>query len=60
LTTGSDDDVIDTELGLTFGDFRNSLMILRVAAARTVRGLFMRSDLGKLERNTNYEQPAAH
>jgi hypothetical protein len=60
LTTGSDDDVIDAELGLTFGDFRNSLMILHVTAVRTVTGLFTRSDLGKLERSISYEQPTAH
>lgn len=53
LVTGSDDDLIDSELGLTFGDFRSSLLILRVAAVQSVAGPFMRSSLGKLRRDTN-------
>jgi hypothetical protein len=53
LATGSDDDLIDSELGLTFGDFRSSLLILRVASVQSVAGPFMRSSLGKLGRDTN-------
>jgi len=50
LATASDDEIIDAELGLTFGDFRSSLLILRVAGMQYVLGPFMRSTLGKLER----------
>lgn len=50
LTTGSDADIIDVELGLTFGDFRSSLLILRVVTIESVPGPFIRSALGKLER----------
>jgi hypothetical protein len=52
LATGSDDDLIDSELGLTFGDFRSSLLILRVAEVQSVAGPFMRSSLSKLRRGT--------
>jgi hypothetical protein len=53
LATGNDDDLIDSELGLTFGDFRSSLLILRVSAVQSVAGPFMRTSLGKLEKDTN-------
>lgn len=45
-----DDDLIDEELGLTFGDLRNSLLILRVRRSETVQGPFLRSNLGQMER----------
>lgn len=44
------DEQIDTELGLTFADFRNSLLILRVNDARVTTGPFLRNSLGRLER----------
>jgi hypothetical protein len=44
--TQNDDDVIDTELGLTFGDIRNSLLVLCVVKIQTVTGPFLRSNLG--------------
>lgn len=50
LATASDDEIIDGELGLTFGDFRSSLLILRVVAIQSVLGPFMRSTFGRLER----------
>lgn len=43
---GNDDDVIDAELGLTFGDVRNSLLVLRVKEIENVSGPFLRSTLG--------------
>lgn len=49
-----DDDVLDAELGITFGDFRNSLLILRVQDVQPIMGLFLRSSLGRFER-TNPE-----
>ncbi len=41
----SDDDVLDEELGLTFGDVRNSLLVLRVVAIQNIAGPFLRSNL---------------
>lgn len=52
--TAHDDDVIDAELGITFNDFRNSLLILRVHDVTPITGLFLRSSLGQFER-TNPE-----
>lgn len=49
-----DNDVLDAELGITFGDFRNSLLILRVQDIQPIMGLFLRSSLGRFER-TNLE-----
>ncbi len=48
----SEDDMIDAELGLTFGDVRNSLLILRVVAIRDVTGPFLRSNLGRAEKDS--------
>jgi len=47
----SDEDLIDPELGLTFSDFRSSLLILRVTTVQPVTGLFLRSSLGRFERD---------
>jgi hypothetical protein len=44
------DEQIDSELGLTFADFRNSLLILKVNDVRVVNGPFLRNGLGRLER----------
>ncbi len=49
-----DDNVLDAELGITFSDFRNSLLILRVQEVQPIMGLFLRSSLGRFER-TNLE-----
>lgn len=49
-----DDDVIDEELGLRFGDLRNSLMILRVRGVQVVPGPFLRSNLGRVERTDEH------
>lgn len=46
----SDDEIIDEELGLTFGDIRNSLLVLRVEEKDNVYGLFLRSQFGGVER----------
>jgi hypothetical protein len=48
-TAGAGDETIDAELGLTMGDFRHSLLRLRVASIRQVAGPFYRSQLGRLE-----------
>lgn len=47
--TGNDDDVIDQELGLTFGDLRSSLLLLHVKKVEVIQGPLLRSSLGKLE-----------
>jgi hypothetical protein len=47
----NDDDVIDTELGLTFGDVRNSLLMLRVIGIYRVTGPILRSYLGQAEKD---------
>ena len=51
LTGGSDGAVIDADLGLTFGDFRNSLLVLRVATVQPITGPFLRTSMGTLERH---------
>jgi hypothetical protein len=43
-------DIIDEDLGLTFQDFRDSLLILQVKAIGKQKGLFSRDMLGHLER----------
>lgn len=54
-TTGtsaqSDDDIIDEDLGLRFGDFRSSLQVLTVEETTTVAGPFLRTTLGRIGRN---------
>lgn len=47
----NDDDVIDTELGLTFGDIRNSLLVLRVIELENIAGPFLRTSLGRVEKD---------
>ncbi|MGB3940826.1 MAG: hypothetical protein WBK96_04945 [Candidatus Manganitrophaceae bacterium] len=47
----NDDDVIDAELGLTFGDVRNSLLVLRVMGLQNVTGPFLRSNLARAEKD---------
>jgi hypothetical protein len=49
----SDDDVIDEQLGLTFGDVRNSLLVLRVVAVQNIAGPFLRSNLGRAEKDVS-------
>lgn len=49
--TQSDEDVIDEDLGLRFGDFRSSLQVLTVEKTATVRGPFLRTTLGRVGRN---------
>ena len=44
-----DDEIIDSDLNLTFGDLRSSLMLLEVYQVESVNGLWLRSELGKLE-----------
>ncbi len=48
----SDDDVIDAELGLTFGDVQNSLLVLRVVGIENVSGPFLCINLGRAEKDT--------
>lgn len=49
-----DNDVIDETLGLTFTDIRSSLLILRVETTLPISGLFLRNELGRLERDSTY------
>lgn len=46
----NEDDIIDNELGLTFGDIRNSLLVLDVKNIEIVSGPFLRSSLGRIEK----------
>lgn len=55
LAVGGEDDIINAELGLTFEDFRNSLLILQVGTVRTITGPFLYSSLGRLEKQSNDE-----
>ena len=50
-----EDDVIDAELGLTFGDIRNSLLVLQVNSIETLPGPFLRSSLGRIEKEAYHE-----
>ena len=43
--------VVDADLGLTFDDFRNSLLVLKVISANRITGPFLRSRLGAVERS---------
>jgi hypothetical protein len=45
-----DTTVLDSELGLTFSDFRDSLMVLTVETVQDRQGLFLRQNLGRLIR----------
>lgn len=47
----SDEDIIDEDLGLRFGDFRSSLEVLTVEKTATIRGPFLRTTLGRVGRN---------
>jgi hypothetical protein len=49
--TSSEQDIIDAELGITFDDFKSSLMLLRITDKRTVAEPVFKSRLGRLERN---------
>jgi len=49
--TQRDEDVIDEDLGLRFGDFRSSLQVLTVEETATVRGPFLRATLGRVGRD---------
>lgn len=50
VDSDSDAEVFDRDLGLTFGDFRHSLVVLTVDSVQRVSGPFLRSSLGKLEK----------
>jgi hypothetical protein len=47
----AEQDIIDADLGITFDDFRSSLMLLRVTDKRLVSGPVFKSRLGRLERS---------
>jgi hypothetical protein len=49
--TSSEQDIIDAELGITFDDFKSSLMLLRITDKRTIAEPVFKSRLGRLERN---------
>ena len=46
----SGEDVLDSDLSLSFQDFRDSLIILQVESVESRFGLFARNSLGQLER----------
>lgn len=43
-----DNELIDKDLGLSFGDFRSSLQVLIVESTHTVQGPFLRTTLGRI------------
>jgi hypothetical protein len=49
VAVGDVDDVVDSELGLTVGDFRHSLVRLRVVSVTQQHGPFYRPHMGRLE-----------
>lgn len=49
-TSGTLSEIIDAELGLTFQDFQDALLLLTVATIEQADGLFLSSELGKLYR----------
>jgi hypothetical protein len=46
-----DMELIDEELGLTFGDLRSSIKVLKVSGVRRLKGPVLSSYLGRLERD---------
>jgi len=50
VVSKDDEDVIDRELGLTFGDIRSSLLLLSVQRIDKIGGPFLRSNLGQVIR----------
>ncbi len=46
-----DMELIDEELGLTFGDLRSSIKVLKVSGVRRLNGPVLSSYLGRLERD---------
>lgn len=49
--SSAEDDIIDADLGITFDDFRSSLMLLRITDKRTVTEPVFKTRLGHLERS---------
>jgi hypothetical protein len=49
--SSAESDIIDADLGITFEDFRSSLMLLRVTDKRPVSGPVFKTRLGRLERS---------
>ncbi|ABK19430.1 DUF7764 domain-containing protein [Syntrophobacter fumaroxidans] len=47
----NDDEVIDPDLGLTFGDVRSSLLVLHVIRIQNVAGPFLRGSLGLAQKD---------
>ena len=45
-----EDDMIDVDLGLSFGDIQRSLLVLSVLQVENVKGPFLRSSLGRAEK----------
>lgn len=50
ITESHDAEVIDSSLGLTFGDLRSSLVIAEVVSIQQVSGPFLRDTLGYIQR----------
>lgn len=50
-TQKGESDLIDAELGLTFGDVKNSLLFLRIISIENISGSFLISNLGRAERD---------
>ncbi len=50
-----DNQVIDASLGLTFGDIRESFVILQINGIRAVQGPFLCDTLGSIERSAGHD-----
>jgi hypothetical protein len=50
--TGAGEDFIDESLGLTFSDFKNSIVVVAVETVTAQRGPFLRSGLGRVSQET--------
>ncbi|HEU0143651.1 MAG TPA: hypothetical protein VFQ47_02590, partial [Nitrososphaera sp.] len=50
IDAGNDDEIIDPDLGLTFGDLKSSLSLQRISEVQVISGPLLRSSLGKLEK----------
>jgi len=53
LAETHDNEVIDSSLGLTFGEIRESFVILKVEATREIEGPFLSDALGMVQRRTS-------
>lgn len=56
MSHSQDREVIDSDTGLTFGDIRNSFVVAEVLEIRPIKGPFLRSTLGTIERGRSQHE----